>query len=43
MDQGPISSATTFPLYVGQLKAGYYVIRIRDEERFFQKSFVKVD
>ncbi|MEL0146367.1 MAG: PKD domain-containing protein, partial [Schleiferiaceae bacterium] len=43
MDQGPISSATTFPLYVGQLDAGYYVIRIRDEDRFFQKSFVKVD
>lgn len=43
MDQGPISSATTFLLYVGHLKAGYYVIRIRDEERFFQKTFVKVD
>lgn len=43
MDQGPISSATTFPLYVGQLNAGYYVIRIRDEDGFFQKSFVKVD
>ncbi|MGA0303083.1 MAG: PKD domain-containing protein, partial [Schleiferiaceae bacterium] len=43
MDQGPISSATTFPLYVGHLNAGYYVIRIRDEDRFFQKSFVKVD
>jgi PKD repeat protein len=41
--QGPISSATTFPLYVGQLDAGYYVIRIRDEDLFFQKSFVKVD
>ena len=43
LNQGPTSGGAIFSLNVGHLKAGYYVIRIRDEDRFFQKSFVKVD
>jgi PKD repeat protein len=43
LNQGPTSGGAIFSLNVGHLKAGYYVISIRDEDRFFQKSFVKVD
>ena len=43
LTQGPIKSSTTVALYVGHLEDGYYIVRIRDENQFFQKSFVKVD
>jgi PKD repeat protein len=43
LDQGPISSAIVQEIYVGQLEAGYYIVKIRDEDQYFQKAFVKVD
>ena len=43
LDQGPISSTTVQEIYVGHLEAGYYIVKIRDENQYFQKAFVKVD
>jgi len=43
LGQGPISSAIVHELYVGHLEAGYYIVKIRDENQYFQKAFVKVD
>lgn len=43
LSEGPIHSSTSLELYVGHLEAGYYIVRIRDEDQSFQKSFIKVD
>ena len=43
LNKGPINSSSTVALYVGHLKDGYYIVRIRDEDQFIQKAFVKVD
>jgi PKD repeat protein len=43
LDHGPISSAIVQEIYVGHLEAGYYIVKIRDEDQYFQKAFVKVD